>query len=383
MLDETRRTLSDLIGFPTVSADGNLELIAYAAAALDGLGAHTRTTLDETGTKANLFATIGPDVPGGVVLSGHTDVVPADGEWTDDPFTAVERDGRIYGRGACDMKGFIACALAMAPAFAAAPLKRPVHFAFTYDEEVGCFGARALMEALAEWQVKPATCIIGEPTLMRIIEGHKGCYEYTTAFTGVPGHASEPDRGVNTIAYAGRFLGKLAEMEGALKARAPDGSPFTPPWTTLQPGVIRGGIARNVIPDACEVEWEMRPVNAADARFALDRIRSFLDEEIDPEMRAKAAEAGVTTLTVGEVDGLEPLPDSEALALVRELTGGNSADVVSFGTEAGLFQTAGISTVVCGPGSIEQAHKPDEFVALEQLQLCLDMLGRLERKLSA
>jgi len=218
---------------------------------------------------------------------------------------------------------------------------------------------------------------------MRIIEGHKGCYEYTTAFTGVPGHASEPDRGVNTIAYAARFLGKLAEMEGALKARAPDGSPFTPPWTTLQPGVIRGGIARNVIPDACEVEWEMRPVNAADARFALDRIRSFLDEEIDPEMRAKAAEAGVTTLTVGEVDGLEPLPDSEALALVRELTGGNSADVVSFGTEAGLFQTAGISTVVCGPGSIEQAHKPDEFVALEQLQLCLDMLGRLERKLSA
>ena len=300
-----------------------------------------------------------------------------------DPFTAVERDGLIYGRGACDMKGFIACALAMAPAFAEAKLKRPVHFAFTYDEEVGCFGARALMGAIADWGVKPATCIIGEPTSMRIIEGHKGCYEYTTAFTGVPGHASEPDRGVNAIAYAGRFLARLAEMEEQLKARVPEGSLFTPPWTTLQPGVIRGGIARNVIPDACEVEWEMRPVNAADARFALDRIRAFLDGEIDPEMRAKAAEAGVTTLTVGEVDGLEPLPDSQALALVRELTGGNTADVVSFGTEAGLFQTAGISTVVCGPGSIEQAHKPDEFVSLEQLGLCLDMLERLRDRLAA
>ena len=382
MLGDTRRILADLIGFPTVSADGNLELIAYAGAALTALGIHTRTTLDATGSKANLFATIGPDVPGGVVLSGHTDVVPADGEWTDDPFTAVERDGLIYGRGTCDMKGFIACALAMAPAFAEARLTRPIHFAFTYDEEVGCFGARALMAALAEWEVKPATCIIGEPTSMRIIEGHKGCYEYTTAFTGIPGHASQPDRGVNAIEYAARFLAKLAETGEAMKARAPSGSVFSPPWTTLQPGVIRGGTARNVIPDACEVEWEMRPVTGGDAAFALDRIHAFVDGEIVPEMRGRHPEAGVVTHTIGEVDGLEPVPHSEALRLVRELTGGNSVDVVSFGTEAGLFQKAGIPTVVCGPGSIEQAHKPDEFVALDQLQLCLDMLDRLGRKLS-
>ncbi|ESR23923.1 Acetylornithine deacetylase [Lutibaculum baratangense AMV1] len=382
MLDETRRILGDLIGFPTVSADGNLALIAYASAALDAIGAHTRTTLDASGTKANLFATIGPDTDGGIVLSGHTDVVPADGEWTGDPFVAHEEGGRIYGRGACDMKGFIACALAMAPAFAATRLERPVHFAFTYDEEVGCFGARALVEALREWSVKPSTCVIGEPTGMRIIEGHKGCYEYTTAFTGSAGHASEPDRGVNAIAYAGRFLARLAETGEALKGRAPAKSPFVPPWTTLQAGVIRGGTARNVIPDHCEVEWEMRPVTAADADFALSEIRRCLEGELSPEMRARHPGAGIVTHVVGEVDGLEPVAPSEALDLVRELTGGNAADVVSFGTEAGLYQKAGISTVVCGPGFIEQAHRPDEYVSLDQLDLCLQMLDRLAGKLS-
>ncbi|MEW5425097.1 acetylornithine deacetylase [Amorphus sp. 3PC139-8] len=383
MLADTRRILSDLISFPTVSADGNLELIAYAAAALDAMGARTRTTLDDSGTKANLFATIGPDVDGGVVLSGHTDVVPADGEWTDDPFTAVERDGHVYGRGACDMKGFIACALAMAPSFAAARLARPVHFAFTYDEEVGCFGARALVEALKDWEVRPSTCIIGEPTMMRIIEGHKGCYEYTTAFTGVPGHASEPERGLNAIAYAGRFLCKLAATAEAMKPRAPADSPFLPPWTTLQAGVVRGGTARNVIPDACEVEWEMRPVNDADARFGLEEIRDFLDGQLAPEMRRLHPEAGIVTHVIGEVDGLEPMTQSEAVKLAHALTGGNATDVVAFGTEAGLYQKAGIPTVVCGPGSIEQAHRPDEFVAFDQLQLCLDMLGRLTGKLES
>ncbi len=291
-LADARRILADLIGFPTLSGENNLELVAYAAAQLDALGARTRTTVDPNGTQANLFATFGPDIDGGVILSGHTDVVPAEGTWSHDPFDAWEADGRVYGRGACDMKAFIACALAMAPVFARGPLKRPVHFAFTYDEEVGCFGAQALMKALAEWEVRPAVCIIGEPTGMRIIEGHKGCNEYTTTFTGVAGHASEPERGVNAIAFASRFVARLGEIGEEMKARAPAGSPFTPPWTTLQAGMIAGGAARNIIPEHCAVEWESRPISAADAEYVREAVRRCVDEEIGPEMARLDARAG-------------------------------------------------------------------------------------------
>jgi acetylornithine deacetylase len=381
-LEAARSILADLIAIPTVSADSNLQLIAYAQEKLDALGAGAQMTLDASGTKANLFATIGPEVDGGVVLSGHTDVVPVEGqEWASDPFAADERDGRIYGRGACDMKGFIACALALAPRFAAAELKRPVHLALTYDEEVGCLGAQVMLKALAEAGRRPAVCIIGEPTEMRIIEGHKGCYEYTTAFTGLEGHCSYPDRGVNAIEYAARFIGTLLDVGEALKRRAAAGSPFDPPWSTIQTGTIRGGIARNVIPRTCEVEWELRPVSRADAEFALAAIRACAHEGLLPQMRRHFAEASIVTRVIGEVEGLEPMPASEALALAQELTGGNSRDVVSFGTEAGLFQKHGIQTVVCGPGSIMQAHKPDEFVALDQLEQCLGMITRLIGKL--
>jgi acetylornithine deacetylase len=381
-IDDTRAILADLIAFPTVSADSNLELIAYCAAMLDALGARTDMTLDPSGQKANLFASLGPDIDGGIVLAGHTDVVPVeDQDWSTEPFEAVERDGRIYGRGTCDMKGFIACALAMAPRLAEMELTRPVHFAFTYDEETGCLGAGVMLKALAEAGRRPGICIIGEPTSMQIVEGHKGCNEYTTRFSGLAGHGSQPDRGVSAVEYAVRYVGRLLELREALKGRTPAGSRFDPPWTTLQVGRLAGGIAHNVIADNCEVGWELRPVVDADADFVKGEMETYVADTLLPAMRAVHPEAAVETEIIGEVCGFAPMPDSEAAALVAELTGGNDREVVSFGTEAGLYQRQGMSAVVCGPGSIAQAHKADEFVAVDQLELCLEMLGKLADRL--
>lgn len=383
LIDDTKAKLADLIGYPTVSADSNLELIAYAAEKLTDCGATITILRDETGRKANLFATLGPEGDGGIVLSGHTDVVPADAqEWTSDPFEMREAGGLLFGRGSCDMKGFIAAALAVAPRFAEHELVRPLHFAFTYDEEVGCLGARQLADELERMGIRPSAAIIGEPTEMRIIEGHKGCYEYTTSFTGFEGHASAPDAGVNAIEYAVRYITRLMELGGELKGRAPPGSRFEPPWSTVQAGRIEGGSARNVIAGHCSVEWEMRPVQRSDAAFVKSSLGTYCEEVLLPAMRAVAPDAGISMEVIGEVAGLEPVSDNEARRIVAELTGANSAEVVSFGTEAGLFQALGMTVVVCGPGSIEQAHKPDEFVAVTQLQSCLDMLLGLERKLT-
>lgn len=381
-MDDTKAILADLIAFPTVSADSNLELIAYCAAMLDALGARTDLTLDPGGQKANLFASLGPDIDGGIVLAGHTDVVPvADQDWSTDPFQAVERGGLIYGRGACDMKGFLACALALTPRLAEAELTRPVHFAFTYDEETGCLGAPVMLSSLADSGRRPGICIIGEPTEMRIVEGHKGCNEYTTRFTGLAGHGSQPALGVSAVEYAVRYVGRLLELREALKRRAPADSRFDPPWSTLQVGRLHGGIAANVIADHCEVEWDFRPVVERDTDFIKGEMSAYVEGTLLPAMRAVHPEATVETEVIGEVVGFQPMPDSEAAALVAELTGGNDREVVSFGTEAGLYQRLGMSAVICGPGSITQAHKADEFVAVEQLELCLAMLGKLAAKL--
>ena len=381
-LDDTRAILADLIAFPTVSADSNLDLIEWCAGRLEALGARCEISRDATGAKANLFATIGPDVDGGVVLSGHTDVVPVEGQdWSSDPFIAVERDGLIFGRGACDMKGFLACALALAPRIAAADLKRPVHFALSYDEEVGCLGARVMLEALAASGRRPGICIIGEPTSMRVIEGHKGCCEYTTRFGGLAGHSSAPGLGVSAVEYAVRYAGRLLELREELVARTPPGSRFEPPESTVQLGGMRGGVAHNVIADHCELDWEVRPVAEADIDFVKREIGAYVAGTLLPAMRAVHPQATIETEVIAEVIGLEPMAKSEACELVAELTGSNTREVVSFGTEAGLFQTRGISTVICGPGSIGQAHKADEFVAVEQLGQCLEMIQRLVAKL--
>lgn len=383
-LQETRRILADLVAFPTVSADSNLELVAYASDLLSSLGANISLSLDSSGGKANLFATIGGERDGGIVLSGHTDVVPVEGQdWSSDPFSLEERDGRLFGRGTCDMKGFLAICLAMAPRFSEAELKRPLHLAFTYDEEVGCLGGRALVEELKSADFRPSAVIVGEPTMMRVIEGHKGCHEYTTEFTGLECHASRPDLGVNAVEYAARYISRLMELGEEVKRFAPPNSRFEPPWTTLQIGRIQGGMARNVVAGQCEVEWEMRPVMARDGDFVKSSIQTYVDEVLKPEMRRISPDADIVTRTIGEVAGLQVVSDSEAREIVAELTGSNEADVVSFGTEAGLFQACGISTVICGPGSIEQAHKPDEFIEIAQLQAGIDLVEGLLQRMSA
>ncbi|WP_198174295.1 acetylornithine deacetylase [Mesorhizobium xinjiangense] len=383
LIDDTRAILADLIAFPTVSSESNLDLITYAAEMLGNCGARIGIHRDESGQKANLFATIGPEIDGGIVLSGHTDVVPAEpAEWLSDPFEMHEEGGLIYGRGACDMKGFIAAALAVAPRYAALDLVRPVHFALTYDEEVGCLGARQLVEELGHAEVRPSAAIIGEPTGMRVIEGHKGCFEYTTQFSGLEGHGSDPDKGVNAVEYAVRYIARLLEIGAELRRRAPAGSPFRPPWTTLQVGRIDGGTARNVIAGQCSVEWEMRPSSPADADHVKAAMRAYCEEELLPAMRRVSPDCAIATTIVGEVHGLEPVAGNEARAIVSALTGAQDADVVAFGTEAGLFQGLGMSVVVCGPGSIAQAHKADEFVSLAQLQSCLDMLDGLAGRLA-
>jgi len=382
-LDTSIAILGDLIAFPTVSADSNLEMIAHLAQLLSDAGARIELSHDDGGTKANLFATLGPDDTGGVVLSGHTDVVPVGEQpWTSDPFLMDRRDGRLYGRGTCDMKGFIAAAVALLPQLSPDRLRRPLHFAFTYDEEVGCLGARQLVAHLKDRGVRPAAAIIGEPTGMRVVEGHKGCHEYTTVFSGREGHGSDPDAGVNAVEMAVRYVGRLLELRDSLVANPPPDSRFRPPWTTVNIGRLTGGTAHNVIAGEASLDWEMRPVRAADADLVRDSLARYCENELLPAMRRIAPEARIETRIIGAVAGLEPADDNLARRLVAQLTGQDAAEVVPFSTEAGLFQSLGTSCVVCGPGEIAQAHKPDEFVTLDQMARCCTMLEKLAADLT-
>ncbi|WP_299881634.1 acetylornithine deacetylase [uncultured Sulfitobacter sp.] len=378
MLGTTKAILADLIAFPTVSADSNLEMIAYIGTLLKQSGAQVQLFRDPSGKKANLFATLGPPCDGGIVFSGHSDVVPVtDQEWTTDPFCMTERDGRLYGRGSCDMKGFIAATLAMAPRFAEVVRDRPLHFAFTYDEEVGCIGARQLAHSLGEIGIRPSVAIVGEPTNMRIIEGHKGCYEYTTSFQGLEGHGSNPDLGVNAVEYAARYVTYLLDLKERLRGMAPATSRFEPPWTTINVGALHGGTVHNVIAPKAQVDWEMRPVQKSDADFVKSHLQKYCSDVLLPKMQAVCPDALIETHVVGEVDGLVPVLENEARQIVARLIGTNDAGLVPFGTEAGIFQDLGMDVVICGPGAIEQAHKADEFVEMDQLNQCLAMLGRL------
>lgn len=382
-LERCKAILSDLVAFPTVSSESNLEIIDYLSIELQAAGARIWVETDPTGQKANLFATIGPDTSGGVVLSGHTDVVPvADQSWSSDPFTLLEQDGRLYGRGTCDMKGFVAACVSLAPVFAKADLQVPVHFAFTYDEEIGCFGGQALVKSLQSRGIAPQAAIIGEPTMMRPVDGHKGCNEYTTWVTGLEGHGSAPDKGVNAVEYAARLVLELVRLRDQLRALAPDDCPFDPPHGTINPGVLIGGQAHNVIPGKARIDWEMRPVQPADSEFVKAAMARLVEDELLPAMRAVFPEAQITTETVAEVAGLERRAENPARDLIMALTGTNDVGLVPFGTEAGLFQSIGIPSVICGPGAIDQAHKPDEYVSVTQLNTCLRMLSRLSEKLT-
>ncbi|WP_422074984.1 acetylornithine deacetylase [Tranquillimonas rosea] len=380
-LDTTLPILDRLIAFPTVSADGNRACTEWLAEQLTEAGARIEILPDATGEKANLFATMGPEGDGGLVLSGHTDVVPVAGQdWSSDPFAMTEKDGAIYGRGSCDMKGFVAACTALAHRVDATRLTRPLHFAFTYDEEIGCFGGQALTEWLAERGLSPALTLVGEPTTLSVIEGHKGCYEYTTRIRGRAGHGSDPRAGVNAAETAAAYVQTLIGCRAELDARAPEGSPFAPPGTTINVGSISAGFAHNVIAAEAVIEWEMRPVQPGDAALVHERLATFVDETL-PGMQATAPEAAIETETIGEVDGLEPRRDNGMRDLIFALTGQNQAGVVAFGTEAGLFQQAGMDVAICGPGSIAQAHQADEFVTRAQLEDCCDLLDRLVQRL--
>ena len=375
---ETLKVLSELIKFQTVSGTSNLALIEYCEKRLSKAGASSFRTSDEAKKRFNLFSTVsgkGKVNGNGIILSGHTDVVPASAkEWSSDPFVSTEKNNKVYGRGTCDMKGFIACSLALAPYFASQNLKKPIHFSFTYDEETACQGAPVMIKELKKRNLNCSVCIVGEPTNMKAVQAHKGCYEYSTYFTGLAGHGSAPDKGVNAVEYATRFVNKLLGVRDELKKREPKNSVFTPPYTTLGIGRIKGGLARNVIADQCVVDWELRPVVPEDGVYVNKIMDTYVKDVLLPEMRKVYPKADIKKEIIGEIIGFNKEENSEAINLVCNLTGDNSREVVSFGTEAGLFQEIGISTVVCGPGSIEQAHTIDEFVSYEQLKKCLALL---------
>ena len=375
------KILTDLIGFKTISGEDNSALIDYCDEILKQLGATSFRTYDDEKKRVNLFATLKAKNSNNkkpIILSGHTDVVPVSKGWSSDPFTATIREDKLYGRGSCDMKGFIACALAYAPIYSKSDLDRDIHFSFTFDEETACQGAPILIEELKKRGIKNGICIIGEPTNMKIIDAHKGCYEYTTYFKGLAGHSSAPHKGVSAVEYASRYVNKLIELREKLKERTPKDSIFDPPHSTLSIGGIFGGIAHNVIADKCHVNWETRPVVKEDAVFLNQELDKYANEVLLPEMKKVFPNASIEKDIIGEIVGFDREEKSDACELISNLTGDNSRQVVSFGTEAGLFQEIGISTVVCGPGSIEQAHKIDEFIVLDELKKCLDLLDGIK-----
>jgi len=377
------KILSDLISFKTISGEDNNLLINYCDEILKKIGATSFKTFDNKKKRVNLFATLKAKNPNGkkpIILSGHTDVVPVSKSWSTDPFKASIKDDKLYGRGACDMKGFIACTLAYAPEYSKANLDRDIHFSFTFDEETACQGAPILIKELIKRGIKDGICIVGEPTSMKIINAHKGYYEYNTQFKGLAGHSSAPHKGVNAIEYAIRYINKLIEIREILKSRAPKNSTFDPLYTTLQIGIISGGTARNVIADKCNVEWDLRPVVKEDGVFVNSEIDKFAKETLIPEMVKIYPKSFIKKEIIGEIIGFDKEENSQACELISSLTGDNSRGVVSFGTEAGLFQEIGISAVVCGPGSIEQAHKVDEYIKLDELKKCLILLERIKNQ---
>ena len=379
LLAQTRAILADLVAFESVTETSNLEIVRYIEARLARLGIESELTFDGAREKANLCATFGRDGDGGVALSGHTDVVPAGVGWSAPPFRLTEKDGKLFARGAADMKGFIACALACAPAFAAARLRRPIHLALSFDEESRSAGAPILVAAMRQKRA-PAAAVVGEPTMMKIVAGHKAGFEATTDFFGVAAHASDPRAGVNAAFFAARFVCEIEAMALECARRPRPRSDFEPPYSTLSVGVVAGGVARNMLPQTCEVAWEYRPLPDEDAAAAVARIEKIV-ARLDGEMRAQNPRAGAKNRFIDSYPGLPFEPDSPALRLARELLPEGGCEVVAYGADAGCFHRGGIPAVLAGPGDIAQAHKPDEFVAVAQLAECLDFMSRLQARL--
>ena len=382
LFEKSIKILKDLISFKTISGENNSSLINYCEDILTKCGASSFKVFDEEKKRVNLFATLKAKKPNGlesIILSGHTDVVPVSKGWSTDPFVAEIKEDKLYGRGSCDMKGFLACSLAFAEIFSKSNLSRDIHFSLTFDEETACIGAPLLIEELKKRKITNGICIVGEPTKMRIIDSHKACYEYTTFFEGLAGHSSKPDEGVNAAEYASKYVNKLMSLRNELMNREPKNSIFTPPYSTLSIGGIFGGIAHNVIADKCHVNWETRPINKEDGVYLNNEIDKYATELLT-EMKKKYPNSAIKKKIIGEIIGFNRVTNSKACEFVSSITGDNEREVVSFGTEAGLFQEIGISTVVCGPGSIEQAHKIDEFIELSEIKECLSFLEGVKNK---
>jgi len=373
--------LERLVAFDTTSHLSNLALVEWVEDYLSQHGVASRRVLNAAGTKSNLLATVGPETEGGVVLSGHTDVVPVkDQAWTSDPFVLTRREGRLFGRGASDMKGFIALALAAVPDFLAARLPRPIHFAF-YDEEIGCFGAPAMIEVIARELPRPALVVVGEPTSMEVVSGHKGITAWRVTVTGREAHSAQTHLGVSANMAAARLMGALAELADQLEREADPASPFLPKHPTLTIGKIAGGTAGNILARQCVFLFDLRNLPGQDARR---QLAGFFDlaARIDAEIKARAPEGGVVVEQLADVPPLRPDPQSDAEAFVRSLAGDNGpARVASFASEAGQFQGAGLPAVLCGPGSIDQAHQPDEYVDLSQIERGAAFMIRLTEAL--
>jgi acetylornithine deacetylase len=376
--------LRDLVAFPTVSRNSNRDLLLYVKDWLARHGVAAEILWNEDGGKGNLWATIGPQTGGGAILSGHTDVVPVDGQsWTGDPFVLRCEGERLFGRGTADMKGFLALALALVPEMVARPLQAPVHLAFSFDEEVGCLGVRSLVEKIACMPAKPALCVVGEPTRMQVVLGHKGGRSYRVRVTGRPAHSSLTPSAVNAIDYAAELIVFLRSIAAEWASEGPFDGEFDVPHSTLSTGLIQGGTAINIVPGSCELVFEFRHLASLDVDGLMARIEGFVRNELEPRMRKVASSTGIAFTPLYEYPGLDIAPEHPAVTLVKQLVGRNDHGKVAFGTEAGLFKgQAGIAAIVCGPGSIAQAHQPDEFIELAQLDACerflRRLLGRLE-----
>lgn len=372
-----------LVAFDTTSSKSNLALIEDVEAYLAGFGVETFRVENDEGTKSNLYAVVGPKVEGGVVLSGHTDVVPVEGQdWATDPWRVVEKDGRLYGRGVADMKSFSAIGLSLVPDMLKADLKRPLIFALSYDEEVGCLGAPRMIAEIADKAPAPSAVIVGEPTNMKVINGHKGIGSFRVHVTGYTTHSSQTDRGVSAVEAAARLITKIADMRAARARSADPASPFDPPYSTMTVNVAHGGTQLNIMAGEAMFEWDLRVV-PGDSRE--DIIEEFTDyaRGLEAEMRVKSSACRIAIEQLTNAPSLAPVEDNPAADLAKAVTGHNSTDVVAYAAEAGQFQEAGFSTVICGPGSIDQAHQPNEFITLEQVRAGTVFLRRLIERLAA
>ena len=369
--------LEKLVAFDTTSAKTNIPLIEFVEEYLTSHGITSHRVQTEDGLKSSLHAVIGPEGVPGIGLSGHTDVVPVTGQnWSTDPFTLTQKGSRLYGRGSCDMKGFVACILTHVPKFKARDLKTPIHLLLSYDEEVGCTGVRPMISELGKRLPTLRLVIVGEPTSMKVVDGHKSINGFETVVTGKESHSGKPHLGVNAIMAAGQLVSELTRIDAELRARA-DGPRFDPPYTNVAVALIEGGTARNITPKSCKITWMFRSVPATDPEEITSRFAKFAEEEVLPAMKDVSPEASIETVQTSRVPALQAPDGSPAVSLALKLAGQNETFAVSYGTEGSLFEEAGFSSVIIGPGDISQAHAPDEFIEESELEICSGFLDKV------